>query len=130
MEALRSALYGSLVDRWKAMIEDDTIMMSHLAATFIADLKDLRYQALDKEATSAATESVLSAKKSSKSRESAKDRAQQRFKDRVKECKSKHKDVPLDSDCPEHPDARVPHTWGECSLHLGKRMQFGRDANK
>jgi hypothetical protein len=125
----RNALYGSLVDKWRLLIENDAVPMSQVVASFVSDLKDLRYQALDMEAASA-DETALSAKESPKSRESARDKALQKFKNRVKECKSKHKDVPLDSDCPEHPDARVPHTWGECSLHLGKRMQFGKEASK
>lgn len=114
LEELRGmALYSGLVDGMEKLRSDRSVSMSTMVASFAAELKGIRYQLLEKETAIAPSESALAIKD--------KDR-KKKLAETMRENKIRHADCPEGDNCPVHPEAKTPHTWGTCSHYTGERI--------
>jgi hypothetical protein len=86
--------------------------MPMLVAELLAELKNECYRKLEDSSATEPAEQVLSVR----------DDREAKRKAQMKESKAKYAKTPTSDPCPVHPEAKTPHTWGECSHFLGKRV--------
>lgn len=108
-------VYATLREILRQSIIDDKVSLAAHVAMAVKILQDAQYTELN----TVAAEQALVAKDSA----DAKERKAAARKKELAALKKQHENTPVGDNCPIHPDARTPHTWGECNVNTGKRYE-------
>lgn len=106
----RMPIYSTLIAQIKRLTLDDKVSMAEHVAKLLTTLQDAQYADL----------LTVTAEKALAAKEDGKQAAHAARKQELAAKKKLHAAVPVGENCPIHPDARTPHTWGECSVYTGK----------
>jgi len=112
----RMPIYGTLIALIKASTVDDKVTMAEHVAKLLMTLLDAQYSDL----LTDTAEKALVAKDSTDAKGERKAAAR---KKELAAMKKQYENTPVGDNCPIHPDAKTPHTWGECNVNTGKRYE-------